>query len=335
MSSAFAFSDPWREELTPRTRASRRRWAVVETVLLLAMGATALSGGLRDALAGDGDGRGLVLLVALLVVFGVLQRGTRSLGSLRSGDGDLDERDLASRHRAFRTAFGLFLVVLLATLACLPAALPDGTTGAGDARQVGGSYLDGGDLTTLGIWLFSWAVLLPTVALAWREPDAPPLEDEDVRPVLGEGVRDLLLVAALLLGAGIAVASPTGDATIQSLVLPYVPFAVLVCVIGAIRGRRAGDRPLRAAFRGWRIVTALLVVSTLGVLLGLGTTTSTDAGALGPGAHEVTFLRSTNDGPERRVRCLEIVARDGETLSGPSARREARRLGEDAGRVCD
>lgn len=335
MSNAFAFSDPWREELTPRTRASRRRWAVLETVLLLAMGATALSGGLRDALVGDGDGRGLAFLVALLVVFGVLQRGTRRLGSLRTGEGELDERDIASRHHAFRTAFGLFLAVLLATLYCLPAALPDGSTGSAGARQVGGSYLDGGDVTTLAIWLFAWAVLLPTVALAWREPDAPPLEDEDVRPVLGEGLRDLLLVSVLALGAAVAVASPTGDATIQSLVLPYVPFAVLVCVVGAIRGRRAGDRPLRAAFRGWRIVSALLVVSTLGVLLGLGTTSSSDDGTLGPGAHEVTYLQSVNDGPEHRVRCLEIVARDGVPLSGRAARREARRLGEDAGRVCN
>lgn len=328
--STFAFSDPWRDELTPRTRASRRRWTVVEAVLLLGMGATALSDGLRDAVAGDGDGRGIVLLV----VYGVLQRGTRRLGSLRTGDGDLDERDRASRHHAFRTAFGLFLLVLLVTLAALPAALPEGSTGTQGLRETGGSYLAGGDLWTLMLWLFAWAVFLPTAALAWREPDAPPLDVDDPRPVLGEGVRDLLLVAVLAVGAGIAIAAPSGNATIQSLVLPYVPFALLVCVVGAVRGRRAGDHPLRAAFRGWRIVTALLLVSTLGVLLGLGTTTTSDAGALGPGAHEVTSLRTVDDGPERRIRCLEIVAPDGEPLYGRAARREARRLGEDPRRVC-
>lgn len=40
--------DPWREELTPRGRASRRRWTVVLAVLLVLLGLTATSDGLHD-----------------------------------------------------------------------------------------------------------------------------------------------------------------------------------------------------------------------------------------------------------------------------------------------
>lgn len=335
MSSTFAFNDPWRDELTPRTRASRRRWTALEAALLLAVGATALSADLRDALAGTGDGRGLFLFIALLVVYGVLQRGTRRLGSLRGGDGGLDERDLASRHRAFRTAFGLFLLVLLATLVCLPAALPDGATRSSGGELTSGSFLADSDVTTLGFWLFAWAVFLPTAALAWREPDAPPLDDDDVRPVLGEGVRDVLLLVALVGGAMIAVTSPGDQATLQSLVLPFVPFALFVCVIGFVRGRRSGDGPLRASVRGWRIVLALALVTLACLGLGISGNVEVQGSGTSTQSGRAAVVSTGYDRVRDGRRCLEIVDGKGRVMTGAAARREARRMAEEPSSLCE
>jgi hypothetical protein len=332
--------DPWREELTPRSRASRRRWTVVLAALLVLVGLSATSDDLRDVVFRDGTGgRGFLVVVLLLVVFGLLRRGTRRLGALRDHDARLDERDLAARHRAFRTAFGLFLLVVALTIYALPAAVPDAERTIDDAT-VSGSFLDEDALFALIAWLLVWAVFLPTAALAWREPDAPALdaEDGDVRPVLGEARRDLLLLAVFVVGGAASATYPDNNAAPETLV-GLLPFALLVIAVGVLRGRREGHSWVRSTLGVWRIATGVAMVVALLVLVGGGFAAGggddVDAVDAGPGAHETSFLRVGDDGRERRVRCVQINDPAGRPLSGREARREARLLGEDPRRVCD
>jgi uncharacterized membrane protein YhaH (DUF805 family) len=349
-------TDPWRAELTPRSRASRRRWTVVLAALLLVFGATALDDGFHDALFRELDGaRTLLYVVMLFVVFGLLRRGTRRLGRLRGGHlGDIDERDTAARDRAFRTAFGMFLLVVVVTLFSLPAILP-GSDSASDDPTGNEVLLDGDAVNALVCWLVAWAVFLPTAALAWREPDAPPVDDDDPRPVLGEFLRDGLVGASLLAGAAISASLPEERSGTEVLVAP-LPFVVLAVVVGVLHGRRHGASWRRSLFGGGAVIGLILVVAVIPVLLlaaseetggyvdeTTGEFVEVPAGGRSgtaqsapppPGVQEVTHSSSSSDGSQRQVRCLLAVGRDGYPLEGAAARRMARRAGADPKRLC-
>lgn len=342
-------TDPWRAELTPRSRASRRRWTVVLAALLVVLGATALDDGFHDAVFRDLDGaRTLLYVLMLFVVFGLLRRGTRRLGRLRGAQlGALDERDTAARDRAFRTAFVLFLVVVVVTLWSLRTVLP--AAGGSAAGATGDAVLlDGDAANALVFWFVAWAVFLPTAALAWREPDAPPADDDDPRPVLGELLRDGLVGASLLAGAAISASLPEERFEAEVFVAP-LPFFVLAVVVGVLHGRRHGASWRRSVFGGGAVIALILVVAALPVLLlaaGEDTTSEvveTPAGAPAttvqsapapPGIREVTRSSSSSDGSQREVRCLLATGREGAVLEGAAARRTVRRAGGDPGRLC-
>lgn len=112
----------WREAITPLSRASRRRWVVFYLVLLLVGGAVS---GWPRALGLDGESFGppLVLIVAMVLVFGMLRRGTRQLAAIDRPA--LDERDRQELHSAFRYAYPLFTIVMGASLVALAFILPD------------------------------------------------------------------------------------------------------------------------------------------------------------------------------------------------------------------
>lgn len=336
--------DPWRDELTPRSRASRRRWTLVLAALLVALGLTATSDRVHDLVLRDGPGgRAILFLILLATVFGLLRRGTRRLGALRDRDDRLDERDLAARHRAFRTAFGLFLLVVVVTLYLLPSALPD-VRRTVDGVRVSSDVLSYDEIYPLMAWFLAWALFLPTAALAWREPDAPAPDEEDgeAHPVLGEWRRDLLLVVTFAVGGAASAAYPDNNAG-PELVVGLLPFALVICAVGVLRRRREGFSWLRSGLGVWRIAAAVaLIVVLLAAVGGFAvsddssdTTERADAGehyAPGkPGVFHVTQL----DAADEEYECLLVNSPKGRALEGRAARREARRLGEDPKQICD
>ncbi|WP_022927100.1 hypothetical protein [Patulibacter americanus] len=338
-------TDPWREELTPRSQASRRRWTVVLAALLLALGAAALDDRIHDALLRDGPGGRFVLYGLLLfIVFGLLRRGTRRLGRLRSSQlGALDERDTAARDRAFRPAFALFLVVVVVTLWSLDSILPHATRSA-EGRALEGVVLGSDAVTTLVAWFVAWAVFLPTAVLAWREPDAPPVDEDEPRPVLCEPARDGLVAAALLAGAAVSAALPD-DHGVLELVLAPLPFVVLALAVGVFRGRRHGRSWGRALAEEWPIAAVLLIVAALtAVMLGAGnvtpgddqgTTVRDDEETVVTGEMRVRTVITQEDGrPDTERTCVTVYGEGGRELSGAAARRMVRTLGEHPSRLC-
>jgi hypothetical protein len=336
-------TDPWREELTPRSRASRRRWTVVLAALLLAFGAGALDDRIHDALLRDGPGaRAILFVILLLVVFGLLRRGTRRLGRLRGGKlGDLDERDTAARDRAFRTAFFLFLVVAVVTVWSLDSFLPRAT------RSVNGSVADGvvlnpDDVESLVAWFLMWAAFLPTAALAWQEPDAPPADEDEPRPVLGELARDGLVAASLLAGAVISGVIPDNNAGAEIFYAP-LPFVILAVAVGVLHTRGTGRSWAQSAVGDWRMMAVLGIVVAFAVAVGMSGGLSADRddpvtsqGLPAPGVYETTEVTpGKGDDPDTERRCLGVIDRRGRDLFGDAARREARRLGADSRRVCE
>jgi hypothetical protein len=141
----------WRDAITPLSRASRRRWTAAYTLLLVLLGASAVD----DTFA---VGRGteeqvpLALIAAAAVVFGMLRRGTRQIAALDHPD--LDERDVEARNGAYRIAFPLLALVVVATSALLAAYLPDGErlAGASGVRD-DGWLLTPNALAGLGLWI--------------------------------------------------------------------------------------------------------------------------------------------------------------------------------------
>ncbi|WP_210495541.1 hypothetical protein [Patulibacter sp. SYSU D01012] len=340
--SAAPSEDPWRTELTPRSRASRRRWTIVLAAMLLLLGGTAASDPLHDLVVRDGPGaRGVLYAIALFVVFGLLRRGTRRLGRLRGDDeAGLDERELSARHRAFRTAFVLFLAVVLITLWALPSVLPPavapGEAGDGSALRVTGDQL-----RQLAAWFLAWAVFLPTAALAWREPDAPAPDEDDVRPVLSEGARDALLALVLVAGAALSATRPD-DSPGAEMALGVTPFLLLACVVGALRARREGRRIGRALLSTWPIATVLLLVVCLLVLGLSGASTSGGSGdeetgtvtlRSEPAAEGDYVVRRIGPAGERR-RCFLVRDGQGRRIRGAEAREWATRMGERGARLC-
>ncbi|MGI8412292.1 MAG: hypothetical protein ACR2LV_05330 [Solirubrobacteraceae bacterium] len=192
-----------------------------------------------------------ILIVALPVVFGMLRRGTRRIAALDHPD--LDERDIAARNSAYRVAFPLLVLVIVAALVLLTVAAPD------IARPIGsgppGSEADDGwfvetpALVALGLWIGLWAVFLPTGTLAWREPDA--LELEAGGGGFSEPIRDALLALALVGGIG---ASLTTDSDVG-----LIPFIGSLALLGGL-ARRADGQPMMSRQRKWRVVIGVVMI---------------------------------------------------------------------------
>ena len=101
----------WRDALTPLSRASRRRWTACYALLLVLLALSVFV----DAFAvgrGSDEQIPLILLVGVPIVFGMLRRGTRRIAALDHPD--LDERDVAARNGAYRIAFPLLVLVVVA-----------------------------------------------------------------------------------------------------------------------------------------------------------------------------------------------------------------------------
>ena len=244
----------WLDAETPRGGASRRRWTVACTLLLVLLGVT-VSGVERFGL--DGDELPLLLFVAPAVVFGMLRRGTRRLAA--SDHPDLDERDVAALGGAFRVAFPLLVVATIAGIVLLGLALPSTKlrtdVGPDSFELTHGWFATGGDLAALAAWVVIWATFLPTAVLAWREPD--PVEFDDAAPRPSEALRDALLGAVIAGGLvwGLATGSQIG----------LVAVLVVTTALGTLRRRATGEPVLSRAGRRWLAVAAVFVL--LGVAL--------------------------------------------------------------------
>jgi len=185
----------WRDELTPVSRASRRRWAVAYAALL-SFAAVYFGGGEPES-----SGATLQLATGLFVVFGMLRRGTRRVTALDHPG--LDERDAMARDRAFRLAYPLLLVVLLAVVGVMLLALPDiqrTVLQAGLEVGTSGRFLSPDAMLGLVALVALWAMFLPTGTLAWIEPDGLSPDPGEPGPGLSELMRDALFASALVAG---------------------------------------------------------------------------------------------------------------------------------------
>jgi protein-S-isoprenylcysteine O-methyltransferase Ste14 len=255
----------WRDAVTPYGRTSRRCWTACYAVLLVLLALWAIDDRLA---AGSGGDRPLplILVAGPCVVFGMLRRGTRRIAALDHPM--LDERDVAARNSAYRIAFPLFLLVVIAGLVLVAVTAPGMThttrLSPTDSVGTGGSFISATGLVALGLWFVLWAVFLPTGVLAWREPDA--LEPELVLPRLPEPVRDGLLALALggALYSGLAGGSNTGA----------LVFAAALALLGVL-ARRSGEATLSSQPSQWRLVIAIgLILALLGIGLFAGTRVS-------------------------------------------------------------
>lgn len=223
----------WHDAVTPLSRTSRRRWTACYALLLVLLAASVL-GDTFSIQRADMEAIPLILFGALVVVFGMLARGTRRVAAIDHPD--LDERDLAARNRAYRVAFPLFAVVVVAGLVLLVLGLPDTTRTTrlddGVLLTEHGWYVEAEAVIGLGLWFLLWAVFLPTGVLAWSEPD--PLDPGLGAGGLGEPVRDALLAVALTAGV---VSSLITDSDIG-----FYGFAVGLLLLGAL-ARRASGQP--------------------------------------------------------------------------------------------
>ncbi len=260
----------WRDAVTPLSRSSRRRWTVAYALLLLLGGLlvaapeTVVS--LWRADAGTGDvardtaGNGwLPLLVALLIVFGMLRRGTRRLTAVDHPL--LDERDLVARDRAFRLAYPLLLAVLALTAVALLMVLPDieRTEVLSKTRNYAASSVDDGSFLTseavlgLVLWGGLWAVFLPTGILAWNEPDSLSTGPAWSPAGLSEPLRDALVGVS---AAGALILPSVGwDGTLSLL-----PLIAVLTLLGALARRAAGQRPISPAMV-WALGAVVAVVA--------------------------------------------------------------------------
>ena len=255
----------WRDAVTPMSRASRRRWTVTYALLLVLLLASALGDTFAvDHVPGSGPVRPLILLIAVPVVFGMLRRGTRRVTALDHPD--LDERDIAARNAAYRVAFPLLVLVLLATLVMLMLALPDMEHRARVAPNSydvdSGWFLGTEPMIAVAVWLLLWAVYLPTGALAWREPDA--LEPAFEGRGLGEPIRDALLGSALVVAIALSL--------IEESNAPAMLFVAALALLGAL-ARRAAGRPVMSRQRKLRVaigIGLILLVAALAVAFAAG-----------------------------------------------------------------
>jgi hypothetical protein len=219
----------WRDAITPRARASRRRWTLIYPTLLCLYAWIAVTN-----FHGDGsDGAGTLAFAALIIIFGMLRRSTRRLTAIDHPD--LDERDQVARNRAFRLAYPLLLAVLLLSVAALAFLLPDATrqvsADSGGTMSITGGFLAIEALIGLVLWLALWAVFLPTGVLAWSEPEA--LEPTAGAPAgaLSEAARDGLLASALAIGLILG-------ALLNLDYLPLLPFVAALMLVARLAHRK-------------------------------------------------------------------------------------------------
>ncbi len=246
----------WRDAATPLSRASRRRWTACYVLLLMLLAAAVID----DAFAineDDGADLPLIMFIAVPVVFGMLRRGTRRITALDHPA--LDERDIDARNSAYRVAFPLLVLVILASLVLLGAFGLDETQrntrlGENAVLTESLSVVDPKALIGLGLWIALWAAFLPTGALAWREPDALELESEDGGRGLRESVRDAVLGVTLAAGVMVSLISE-GDS-------PALLFVAALAVAGAL-GRRALGQPAMSRQRKWRVAIGLMLIAIL------------------------------------------------------------------------
>lgn len=236
----------WRDAATPLSRASRRRWTVCFALLLVVLAVSAVDG----AYAITRDSGPPILFVALLVVFGMLRRGTRRITAFDHPH--LDERDIEARNSAYRIAYPLLGLVVIAALVLLAIGAPESTRAIhhDDWREtVKGWFVERQALRGLGLWIALWAAFLPTGALAWREPDA--LEPELAATGLSEPLRDALL--GLALAAGIA-----AD-LIDNHNLGLLAFTCALALVGGL-ARLAVGQPMISRQRKWRAVIGIVMI---------------------------------------------------------------------------
>jgi hypothetical protein len=264
----------WRDAVTPLSRASRRRWTACFALLLALLGASVVS----DTFAvgrSDEQVTPVILFVALPVVFGMLRRGTRRIAALDHPD--LDERDVTARDAAYRVAFPLLVLVMLATFLGLAFVLPDAVRhlrhpGVEATELRDGWFLDAQALIGLGLWLALWSVYLPTGALAWREPDA--IEPETASGGLPEPVRDAVLGLAL---TGAIVTSLVADDDTGTLL-----FVAALALLGGL-ARRAAGQPMMSRRRRWRVAIGIvLILIVVALAFVVGGATEGGGGASGP-----------------------------------------------------
>jgi len=247
----------WRDAATPLSRASRRRWTGCYVVLLMLLAAGIVDDALAVSGDGDGDGDGdipLIMFIAVPVVFGMLRRGTRRITALDHPE--LDERDIHARTSAYRIAFPLLALVVLAGLGLLAAfgleeskrsTRIDAQTTLTEAIFVIHPWA----LIGLGLWIALWAAFLPTGTLAWREPDALELELTADGGGLGEAIRDAVLGVALAAGLAISLLAEMDAAALL--------FVAALALVGAL-GRRAAGQPAMSRQRKWRVAIGLTLL---------------------------------------------------------------------------
>ena len=239
----------WRDAITPSSRASRRRWTICYALLLVLLAVSVVD----DTFAvgrGSEDQIPIILIVALPVVFGMLRRGTRRITAFDHPD--LDERDVAARNSAYRIAFPLLALVVVAALVLLAVAAPDADRTLLVGVTQDGSFVEPLAFVGLGLWIALWAIFLPTGVLAWREPDALESETGDGR--LSERIRDALL--GLALGGGIAlVVLAESDSGLW-------PFVATLALLGGL-GRRAAGQPMMSRQRKIRVAVGVAMILVL------------------------------------------------------------------------
>ncbi len=205
---------------------------------------------------------GWFLVVALLVVFGMLRRGTRRVTALDHPS--LDERDLAARDRAFRLAYPLLMVVVLVTFVVMVLDATEITRllerGPAFESHETMSWVGTADIRSALLWVALWWVYLPTGILAWREPDAIGL-GRGASPGVPEQTRDALL--GLALGAGLVLGLFASTAPWGLLALTSA-----LALLGGLARREAGQPPVASStLRATGIVliggAAALVVLTV------------------------------------------------------------------------
>lgn len=256
----------WRDAVTPLSRASRRRWTLCYALLLMLLAASVVD----DTFAAEGRAGGFptILITALLVVFGMLRRGTRRITALDHPE--LDERDVGARNSAYRVAFPLLVLVMIAALVLMAVTVPDiaRTTRVGQdvLSTRHGWYVELPALIDVGLWIGLWAIFLPTGVLAWHEPDALEVEVDGGR--LPEPIRDALL--GLVLAGGMAASLiASSDAGVYAFVAALALFGALA--------RRASGQPVMSRARKWRVAAGIVLIAiVIAVVIAVGLVAGSD-----------------------------------------------------------